>query len=159
MTIMGIQWEQLQEQKRSNRANEAHNAAKLAEESRHNIVFEGETHRSNLAREFENNRANLAKEEENRRSNLAKEAETNRHNLVDEKSNTALRNAQTVKALADAGKASGETELLVFNANTNRIAANAKKTEAGVKVAKEAREATTAIYDRISKVADAIIPG
>lgn len=68
------------ESERSNRARESYSILSLAETMRSNKAKETETARSNLAKEGEVNRSNLAKEAEAKRSNLAKESETHRHN-------------------------------------------------------------------------------
>lgn len=63
MTRNQIEYWALEENKRSNRANEV-------ERKRNNINVEGETKRSNLARELETNRHNLATERQAVRENL-----------------------------------------------------------------------------------------
>lgn len=68
------------ESERSNRAKESYSILSLAENIRSNKAKENETMRANLAKEGETNRANLAKEAETERSNYAKEGETHRHN-------------------------------------------------------------------------------
>ena len=73
MTQMGVNYLNLQETQRANRAKEGLTRSEQAE-----------TRRSNLAREFETNRSNLARELETNRSNLARELETNRSNLANE---------------------------------------------------------------------------
>ena len=68
------------ESERSNRAKEAYSIFSLSETIRSNKAKEHETSRSNLAKEAETNRANMAKEAETGRANQAKENETHRHN-------------------------------------------------------------------------------
>lgn len=98
MTNNQINYLNLQETRRANRAKEDISAQTLSESSRHNKRSEEESERSNRAREYENersnraresfnilnlaetHRANTAKEEETNRSNSEKEKETNRHN-------------------------------------------------------------------------------
>lgn len=106
MTHNQIEYWKLQEQKRSNAANERENArhnvasevetnrsnlaketisaGTLAEDMRHNRAGESETYRHNMANENEATRSNKAREFETWRSNLAREIETQRSNLAKE---------------------------------------------------------------------------
>lgn len=103
----------LDEQSRSNLANEKIKADTLIEQSRHNLATESETNRANLARELETSlhnrntehvamlnysetaRANRERErltseaqDEQRRANLAREAENERSHRADERIRT-----------------------------------------------------------------------
>lgn len=84
MTRNQINYWDLEEKKRSNRAQEI-------ETNRANLAREGETARNNRAVEAETNRSNLAREQETHRANVANEdiknrtlIETGRHNLATE---------------------------------------------------------------------------
>lgn len=113
-TKIQIDYWNMKESKRANRAREAQQASELGESMRHNQASEAieygkldETRRSNQARELETNRSNLAKEGETHRSNLANETikrselgESMRHNLATEETQKA--NAEASQTAADA---------------------------------------------------------
>lgn len=113
-TKIQIDYWNMKESQRANRARETQQASELGESMRHNRESEaieygklGETKRSNLARELENNRSNLARERETNRSNLANEnikyselGESMRHNQATE--NTQLISAEASRTAADA---------------------------------------------------------
>lgn len=100
-----INYQNLEETKRRNKATESLDTRKQVETERHNLATEQaqqqsinlqsqqidinraaqkETKRSNLAREKETARSNKATEKETKRSNIARETETNRSNLARE---------------------------------------------------------------------------
>lgn len=113
-TKIQVDYWNMQESKRANKARESQQASELGESMRHNRESEaieygklGETRRSNIARETETNRSNLAKEGETRRSNLANEeikyselGESMRHNQATEETQRA--SAAASQTAADA---------------------------------------------------------
>nr|AVX53670.1 putative ORF1 [Marmot picobirnavirus] len=118
-TKIQLDYWNLQESKRANKARESQQASELGESMRHNRESEaieygklGEAKRSNLAREAETNRSNLAREGESHRANVANETikyselgESMRHNRATEETQRTSAAASKQSAAASAEQA------------------------------------------------------